>query len=33
VGAGAFSDLGAEVTLIAQEPEILPMFDAPTRSA
>ena len=25
--AGAFSDLGAEVTVIGQEPEILPMFD------
>jgi pyruvate/2-oxoglutarate dehydrogenase complex dihydrolipoamide dehydrogenase (E3) component len=26
--AGAFSDLGAEVTVIGQEQEILPMFDA-----
>ena len=26
--AGAFSDLGAEVTVIGQDPEILPAFDA-----
>ncbi|MBI1734088.1 MAG: NAD(P)/FAD-dependent oxidoreductase [Candidatus Rokubacteria bacterium] len=26
--AGAFSDLGADVTVIAREPEILPQFDA-----